>query len=320
MATFIGLASFACQSSTTGKSGELKFQYTTDDNVTNFNKPIAKGAMLDLKVYKAGTGNIKANVSLVTPEDAAVFEIANTSGNVVTLKGIAAGESELSFETDQGDDAIDMMVRVPEVLKMRHQCGGALETTGLYIQGQEFHIPFDMELKDGQQVIGYGYYPMSFDNEAVTLKPGSKRADFAHFQIGAEVEGDVVMSSDVDDKTLTLSIIKEGDIDGAKPVVISPIRVSGTDFVQILPQREGKSICQAKVVMSVNVTSPEICQVTILPDDGIQSKFTLKYGWVEVKGISKGDCTFDVTYPSGNDGAGTTESLTLEVQGKLVEE
>lgn len=320
MGTLIGLASLACQSTTTGKSGELKFQYDTDDSIANFNKPIAKGALLDLKVFKAGSGLIKANVSAATPEDASVFEIDNTSGHVVTIKGVGVGESELSFQTDQGDDAIDMMVRVPEVLKAQHHCLAPSASNGVYIQGRDVAVPFDLELLDGQQVIGYGYYPMSFDDEGITLKPGAKRADFAQFDIGPEVEGEVVMSSDVDDKTLTFEVIKEADIDGVEAMVFAPIRVQDTDFVHLLPQFEGKHVCQAKVAMSVTPTSPDTCQVTLLPDDGIQSDLTLKYGWIEVKGIAKGDCTFDVSIPSANGGAGLIESLTLEVQGKLVEQ
>ena len=303
----------ACESTTTGKSGELKFKDSTDDDFANFNKPIAVGAKLDLRVYDAGSSNVVANVDSATSEDEAVLKIGQISGNTVTIEATGDGSAELSFVTSAGEDSIDMMARVPEVLKVRHLCLAATEVEGYYLQNQDVYLPFDMELKDGQSVIGYGYYPVKFDNEAVTLDSAKSAQSFLRVKVGA-ADGKVVMSSDIDDTTLTLNLVKEGAINGAKLDTTGGVGVNKTAFRTIQPTIDSKPICQAQAEFTVEVTSPDICDVTKVQDESTQVGLTKKYGWIEVKGKVVGDCAFTVTYPKGAEGAGASEMLTLPIE------
>ena len=45
----------SCRSEITGNEGNLEFSYVADDDLLDFNKPLAVGASLDLRVTPAGT-------------------------------------------------------------------------------------------------------------------------------------------------------------------------------------------------------------------------------------------------------------------------
>ncbi|HCF56896.1 MAG TPA: hypothetical protein DFS52_02730, partial [Myxococcales bacterium] len=55
MLVFAAVAIAGCQSMITGNEGNLEFSYRADDEVRDFNKPIAVGAKLDLEVRTNGT-------------------------------------------------------------------------------------------------------------------------------------------------------------------------------------------------------------------------------------------------------------------------
>lgn len=305
----------ACESKTTGKTGTLEFRYSADDDFANFNKPIAVGAKLDLRVFKAGESKVKATVESATSEDEAVLKIGNIASNVVTIEAKAAGSVELSFVTDAGEDSIDMMARVPEVLKVQHLCLSQDEKEGYYLQKQDIFIPFDMELKDGQSVIGYGYYPVTFDKETVTLDAAKSIQNFLKIKVGEE-EGKVLMESSIDETTLSLNIVKEGAINGAKLSPDSGIVASRTVFRNILPTIDDKPICQAQTSFTIEVTTPDVCSVTKVQDESTQIGLTKKYGWVEIEGKTVGDCAFKVKYPKGAMGAGSEAELSVAVESK----
>ena len=320
------LALSACESVTTGKSGLLEFRYSSDDDNANFNKPIAVGAKLDLRVYKAGSeGNRDATIESVTSEDDAVLKVVGSQGNTFTIEATGDGSAELTVQaklsaTDASvSDAIDMMARVPEVVAVRHSCLAAAEVEGYYFKDQEIYLPFDMKLKDGQNVIGYGYYPVKFDNAAVALKAGNKLQSFIHATIG-DVTGPVRLTSDLDTSTaLTLNIVEPGQIDGARLDDTSGIGVNKTDLRDVLPSIGQKPICQAKAEFTVESSTPTICEVKRISDQDAEQALkalTRTYGWIEIKGLAVGDCSFNVTYPAGAGGQGVSVTLSVAIENQ----
>lgn len=311
----------ACESSTTGKSGLLEFRYSTDDDFADFNKPIAVGAKLDLRVYKAGTaGDLDATVESATSEDENILKIAGTSGNTITLEATGDGSAELEVTAKLADtgesvtDAIDMMARVPEVVTVSHLCLNASAAEGYYLKNSEIYLPFEMKLKDGQNVIGYGYYPVQFDNEAITLSAGNKSQSHIKVTIG-ETSGESKLSSELDTTTaLTLNIVEEGQIDGALLDGNAQASVGQHTIAQVSPTVAGKTLCQAKTEFTVETTTTDICDVKRLVDDSTLTELAREYGYLEVEAKSVGDCKFTITYPKGNAGQGATVALELPIQ------
>jgi hypothetical protein len=322
-------SAIACQSSTTGKEGNLEFRYDTDDEIGNFNKPIAIGASLDVRVYEAGARvgetNRDAEVLEVSSSDSSVLEVSKGGGNMFVVSAKGHGRAELTIRArvkstgEEVEDFVDMMARKPERLLLSHTCRAAGTTDALYLPNQKIYLPFEMKMADGQDVIGYGYYPIAFDPpQALTILTNHKDQAFIHLEAG-EVMGTVEVSSPVDASAkYALEFVQAAQIDGAALSFASEVKVGAgkTAILNVLPTIQSKPICQARVEFTVTTKTPEVCDVKKLAADAeeVQNGLTRQYGWLEVQGKMVGDCTFAVTYPMGNDGTGASADITVPVQ------
>ena len=317
----IGLASFACTSTQTGKEGELEFSYVTDDDVRDFNKAIAVGAKLDLTVRMSGNGSLESRrvtLNEATSSDEAALTVVGTSGDSFTIEATGTGSAELrvdatSVQTGEGlIDAIDMRGAEPEVLILSHTCGeNPTGRRAKYLVSQPIYIPFEMELSDGQPVIGYGYYPVSAAPEgALTPDTDHKDQAFIHFTT-ADTAGEADLSSTIDDTTLPLELVEAGTIDGAELVVSPVLREGRTELFYVLPTTGGEPICQAATPVAYEVKTPETC--TAREASAPVTEEARQYGWFSITGVTEGQCIVEVTYSAGNSGDGASAELSIGV-------
>lgn len=319
----------ACTSSTTGNLGNLEFYYTADDEVGNFNKPIAAGAKLEVFVQDAGDGSDRqATLQNATTDDEGIARVASFSGNSMIIEGVSEGSFEINVEAtvartgETEEDAVNMLVRVPEVLVLSHTCEAHGNNSAYYLAGDEVYIPFDMELEDGQDVIGYGYYPVELDSTLATLVEGQKGQATIRYKLGEET-GEVTLTSTIDDTTASIKIATEDQIGGVR--LDNPedeLSLGQTELVFVNPLIEDEEVCQSNAEITATSTTPEVCDVKPgFPEFGQDNMDvpelteTGSTGWVEISGKAEGDCSFDVTYPNGNGGEGVTASFTLPVKG-----
>lgn len=326
-ATLLLIASLGCVSTTTGKEGNLQFSYFTDDNVRDFNKPIAVGARLELKVQESGTGDARDVVIQKAVTEGDALAVADFSGDRVVIEAKAEGSSEIQVEAkvsrtgDVVTDAVDMMARVPTKHILRHTCAEST-ATGLYMVGQEIWIPFEFKLDNGTDVIGYGYYPVTHEPaSALTMKTGTKDQQYIRYTASA-TPGDVTIASTIQtSSTLKLTLLTEADIDGSKLIVDVPIESGKTGAAYVLPTRGGTTICQAVADLTVTTVSTETCEVNRIGDDSELADLInaaanpdRRSGALSVRGIKEGECSFDVTYPKANGGQGITETHKLMIK------
>lgn len=318
-----GLFSLACVSETTGNKGNLSFYYTADDSVANFNKPIAVGAKLELFVRDAGDGSDRAVTLLTaTTDDESVARVESFSDNSMVLEGLSAGEFEVSVSAsvertnEQEDDSVDMLVRVPEVLRLSHTCRGANDRRGYYLKGSNVYIPFEMKLKDGQDVIGYGYYPVEAEPaEAITFVEGQKGQQYINYKVGEEL-GEITLSSTIDSTSIVLDVVEEAQINGARLAEDKgDLRNGQTNVRFVLPTIDDEAVCQATLQIAATSLTPQVCEVSPSAEarDIKLDQYTGS-GWLEITGKSEGECTFEVTFPKAAIGEGVTESFTLTVK------
>lgn len=311
-----GWIATGCSSRITGNSGNLEFSYTTDDLTSDFNKPIAVGAKLELKVQTAGDRQPVSISDVFTDEE--VLLVDSFSGDNFILVGNGEGNSLVEVLADgpegEVEDSVNMRAAVPEVLKLSHTCTG--NELGLYPVGKsDVLVPFDMELSDGTQVIGYGYYPVELQEGLGTLQANSTDQANLRLDLGA-TPGDYTLSSTVDDTSLTIRLIEESQITGASVNDDSPnFRVieGETNFIYVWPAVGEDIVCQAQADMTVQSLTPEICDVrnNETPED--PGQFVNSEGFVAIEGLAAGECQFDVTFPNGNDGAGATTMFTAQI-------
>lgn len=303
----------ACDSTITGNEGNLTFSYDADDDVFDFNKPIAIGAKLNLKVAESGT-NLPVDLADATSSDESVLAVDSFAGDMFTLEGMGDGNVLISVETDDGvTDSVNMNARAPEVLILSHTCG---TDGGAYLVGDKVYVPFDMEMSNGQAVIGYGYYPISISDETLLTRDVEHNGQqFIRYDVlGA---GTVTLSSDIDDTTLELTLAEEASIDGVdQPIafVLEDIDVGDTNPFYVLPTIGGTTVCQATAEMSVASDTPTICDVRTIGSEVAAGDAKYEQGWFEIEGLAEGTCQYTVTYPNGTSGAGTSAQFEYTIQ------
>lgn len=326
-AALLLIASLGCVSTTTGKEGNLQFSYFTDDNVRDFNKAIAVGARLELKVQEAGTGDARDVVIQKAETEGDALAVADFSGDRVIIEAKAEGSAEIQVEAkvsrtgDVVTDAVDMMARVPDQHILKHTCAEA-SATGLYMVGQEIWVPFEFKLDNGNDVIGYGYYPVTHEPAAaLTMKTGTKDQQYIRYTAGMTPGAVTITSTLQSSATLKLELITEGDIDGSKLVVDVPIESGKTGVAYVLPTRGGTTICQAVADITVSTVSTETCEVNRVGDDSELSDIInaaanpdRRSGVLSVRGIKEGECAFEITYPKASGGQGFTETHKLMIK------
>ena len=305
-----------CFSTLTGNEGNFSFSYIADDEVNNFNKPIAAGAKLDVMVKTVGLIGQAVALDSATTDDEMVATVDNVDGNTVTLLGVGDGSFELSVTgaasgEETLSDSVNMLVRVPDVLKLSHTCD--TDDTAKYLVDQRIWVPFELELSDGQAVIGYDYYPVTFDPTAALTRDETIDAQqFLHLDTQATA-GMVTIESDIDDTTLTLELVEPASIDGAEVVAgqnLIETDVGDRNVFYILPKVGDDRVCQAELAKSINVTTPDICAITEQSSEtnqenaGAQNEF----GWVQIEGLAAGDCEFEISY------TGVSGSFPLSVE------
>jgi hypothetical protein len=323
IAAVVGCAAFACTSTTTGNEGNLKFSYVTDDNFADFNKPIAVGASLDINVTEAGDDPDPAEVIEASSDDPGVLEVSNVSGNTITVTGGSDGNILLSVDADVSgstvSDSVNLTVRTPEVLQMNHTCRAASETEGYYLVDQAAWVPFELEMENGQPVIGYGYYPVDIDPQGgVELQTDHKGQAYMRFMTGSTAQ-DVTLTSQIDDSELTMKLATKGDVDGMELENASEVEAY-KDENRVIPLRPtvgGVPVCQAKLNIEISNSTESVCDVSSIfesqSDEDDIEQIGLLSGSVDVRGEQVGDCTFTVTLPEADGGNGVSQEFTVPV-------
>ncbi|MFN7134366.1 MAG: hypothetical protein ACK4N5_19965 [Myxococcales bacterium] len=307
-----------CKSRLTGNEGNLEFSYVADDALTDFNKPIAVGAKLDVEVAEVGTRRA-VTLQKATSDDAAVLAIAGFSGNKLTLEGKSSGSALIEVEAKRSDDAVvtdsvNMLARVPEVLKLRHTCASGAEAA--YLVDHEFLVPFDMEMKNGQPVIGYGYHPVELlPQGALTLDATTKDQSSLHLKSGKE-RMEATVKSTLDATSLKLFLVQPGDVDAA--VLEGPTQagteIGKSNLFLVRPKVGERMLCQPTLALTAASTTPEICEVKAANTGGdVNENPENKHGWVQVTGKKLGKCEFTVTYAAAKGGAGLTSPFTADI-------
>ena len=318
----LALPSVACKSKLTGNKGNFTFSYHATEDVTDFNKPIAVGAKLDLKVEEPGVLARDIDVKDATTDDPGVLEVVSFSGNTVVLLGTGAGQAlvQVTGKNSQGetlDDEVNMQARVPEVVKIDHSCTTADE--GRYLAGQEeVWLHFDLEMDNGQAVIGYGYHPVSFEPaDAVTVNQTSNAQEFIGMKV-SDTPQSVSVKADIGDEALTMTLVDPASIDGAQldeAGTRTPILVDRTRWLLIRPTIGGEPICQAKTPVEAVTSTPDLCEIASGDDpehDLTALSVVEKWGFISVKGVAPGACKFTVKHPaSGDDPVETEFSVTI---------
>lgn len=314
----LALTALGCRSKITGNEGNFDFSYVADDDVRNFNKPIAVGAKLDLKVAETGTNRTVALESATSSAEG-VLKVKSFQGDTVVLEGVGSGSALISVtgtvpSGTSKSDSVNMLSRVPEVLKLFHTCTTASEAR--YLVNQDIIVGYDLEMSNGQPVIGYGYWPVTYTPAAgVTQNVTTKDQQFLRLKTAATKQT-VTLASTIDATTKTLVLVEPADVDGADfsdPNNVQRTLVGATSYFNFVVSVGGLPVCQAYLDNSATSTAPTVCDVAKVAAPDSQTGPKNEFGWVKVTGKAAGTCTFDVTWTQVNHGQGLTKSFSVPI-------
>ncbi|MEM6732816.1 MAG: hypothetical protein AAF658_14755, partial [Myxococcota bacterium] len=288
--------SVGCTSTQTGNEGNFDFTYFTDDAFTNFNKPIAVGAFLDLFVDQTGTG-IDVNLASAESDNEDILEVVGFERQTFIVFATGVGTARLSVEWTAGGvtemDSIDMRTAIPEVLELRHTCVSG--SNGQYLAGQPFFVGYELELNSGEPVIGYGYYPVTPSSSVIALDELSDSQAFIPL-LTSDFPGSYTLDSNIDAERLGVELVAPSQINGVmlEAGALQSTFINDTDFFYVLPTVDGVEVCQANLQYSVATTTPSICSA----QESDPSNRRTEFGWFQVTGNASGTCTVEVTYPN----------------------
>ncbi|MEO0604336.1 MAG: hypothetical protein AAF211_23070, partial [Myxococcota bacterium] len=250
--------------------------------------------------------------------DMDVLEVTTFADQNITVTAVGEGTAllEVAGTTASGEsltDSVNLLGAVPDVLELRHTCSD--QPTAAYLASTRAWVPFELERSNGQPVIGYGYYPLESLTGA-TLNGSDSTQTHVALDLGPQAS-ELVLTSTIDDTTLTVSIVAEAQIDGVSDpiaVVVEDIDVGDTNPFYVLPMVGESTLCQSTASKTVESSTPEICTIREREPSPGNGDDNFESGWFDVTGVAEGTCEYVVTYPGGNDGAGVSATFTFPIE------
>jgi hypothetical protein len=308
-----------CVSQQTGDLGNLSATYVADDKVTDFNKAIAVGAKLDLSVWTATTPKTTVTVTAATSDQPGILKVASFQGNTLVLEATGEGSATIDVTAKKGSgeevkDRWHMRGAKAQKLVVKHLCTN--EAEGYYLTGLDIWVPYDLQHKNNEPAIGYGYFPFAVEpKDVLTQDQQTHDQAFLHFKTAATKGATATLSSTIDAAKLQFKLVDIGDADGILLGGTYYLGVGTTMPVLVRPAIGGKPICQARTEFTAKGKTDDVCSVKVIGNVNSPASAAVpeSYGLVELKGLKAGKCQFEVTYPKGKGGAGVTLPLEVEV-------
>lgn len=322
------LAASGCESQQTGGEGNLKFAYPNDDDVADFNKAVAVGAKLELRLTDV-TG-AKVEILAAASDNEKALAVINKLGDKFEIEAKGEGNAKLTVKVRKTDgtevsDFVNMRALKAEVLKLTHSCTAGKDA--IYLTNTTIALTYDLSRKDGQATIGYGYHPLTISPATALTLNTVEKTQWAYSYKTAALPGDVSLTSQLDPtQTWSLRLVEEGAIDGAKvefSVPAATASVGQKQWLLVRPLVATAPVCQPNTTFTVAVTSADVCTVIAASQSAANTAKLLNtakgaaaegFTWLELQGKKAGTCAFAVTWPKALGGKGYTASLQVEVK------
>ncbi len=324
----LALLSTGCESQQTGGEGNLKFAYPNDDNVADFNKAVAVGAKLELRVTDV-TG-AKVEIVEATSDNSQALAVVNKLADKFEIEAKSEGNAKLTVKVRKANgtevsDFINMRALKAEILQLSHTCTTGKD--GVYLTNSTIALPYDLTRKDGQATIGYGYHPLTISPAGALTLNTVEKTQWAYSYKTAALPGDVSLTSQLDPtQTWSLRLVEEAAIDGAKIELSLPgatAAVGQKHWLLVRPLVATAPLCQPNTTYTVQATSADVCTVIAASQAATNTAKLLNpakgataegFTWLELQGKKAGSCTFTVTWPKAAGGKGYTAQLQVEVK------
>ncbi len=313
-ATLLGLITtlgLGCEARQTGDRGELIFSYSAWDDVTNFDRPIAAGAALDLRVTRVLDEEQPLHIKRARMSPAPVARVAGVVAHSARVIGLKPGTARLRVRArDEGGALVwdSVRLRVAQVahVTLSHPCDVTEEQqrAPLYLAAASpARLNVSMRSARQEPLRGWGLAPLQ-----LTVSP----AGAATLSDRAEEEGviDVTIAPDAQRLSIT-SALSQDKLDYH---VITPAALDGIRLAPFLSDSlialegevsslrfealsQGQALCHGQAPVQVRSVTPERCSVTSASDDGADGgeAITSQDGRVQVRALRFGLCQLEAS-------------------------
>lgn len=295
---------FGCDARQTGERAQIVFAYTSFDDTTNFNKPLAVGAALDLRALELATDE-EVLIERAKGDDA--IKVAEHVRNLIVLQAQKPGTTRLHVKghTQDGaqlEDFVTLRAATVKSIALNHLC--TEEAHAVYQAGlRDIEIPMTKFAENNEYLIGYGLYPIRIEPAAsAQLDLRSDDAHAMHLDLSSKA-GSFKLSSTLNKAHLSFELITPSQIDGIQIDEFDAQArtvINQTAWLSFVPTYKGKPLCASKTPIEATSSTPDICEVsTILDrhqrDDGTTIQNT--EGVIKITGKAFGVCRYEVTLP-----------------------
>ena len=288
-----------CESRLTGERAELVFAYDAHEDVENFNKPIALGAQIELRVTEVGTDD---HVEVTKVETSEHLEYIDSAANLFALKATKPGAARVSVlaESDYDGprrDSVTMRVEPIDSVRFEHVCSDS--SSAVYLAGSsDVEVAWYRRTARGEPLIGGGVYPVAVEPAgAIVLREDDEDQSYLHFELPRAVEHVKIYSPTLEHEPIFMKVIDSNSVDRIAIDEFDDDLVlfeDGWDYAHFYPIHQGEAVCEATLRIDAKSLTPDICDVR--PGFPDEPEAALE-GVVSITGKKMGVCRYEAWYP-----------------------
>ncbi len=286
-----------------GELGNLTFTFPVADGQEDFNRPIALGARLRLRVEprEGEEGSIeRIEAATVDPETVLSAQRSQVRPDELILTAREQGAATVTVDaTLSGSasrtDRVDFRVRPVSSISLEHQC--TQRSAAAYLTNQPITLGFARFDADRRRMIGEGACDVEVTPDADIDRT---RCDEATLDVPPIAEpGPYIVGSSRSARNGTLNRL---DLNIVDPDLLDFDPVEGTleedrsREVELVPRTPDWDIC-TPLEFQVFILTPDTCR----GDDTRADRFTVfrdENNRVDLRGLRPGTCEFEVTLPA----------------------
>ncbi len=281
-----------------GKEGNLTFAYASADANTDFNRPLAEGATLQVQI-EGPDGERVSQINQASSSNSAVFATGVFAGAAdrILLRAERAGRAELRVNANvsgrgAASDAIDVTVATIGGISAAHRCTDSGEAA--YLRGRPIALDYVRQSPSGERLVGEGGCAVDVLSERETLGVGCNERvlEVEAPQEAGPITLSVQRANRITRYQQLVAHVISPELFDFDPV-IDPLYVGRASDVILRPVTQYWPICTT-LELEVEILTPFVCSSTRGGSRGVFTVSADEAMRFSLRGEETGECAFMV--------------------------
>lgn len=278
-----------------GERGELIFSYVTADPDETFDRPIAQGAQLLMRVQGSDEERV-TRISSLRASPSTTLSLEAVGADQFMVRGLNQGRATISLdalvsqEKSPRQDSISLEVAPTTRQRIEHLCTTQREAA--YLPGRVIELGFE-RWNGGRKLVGQGGCEVG--SQPALVEGVSCDEQLLKLQ-GIAQTGPVTITDRAGNNTVTVHIVSPDLIDFAP--VEQTLLVGRSEAITLEALTQYWPVC-ASMALDFDILTPDVCTAS-----GQTTRFSVEHipGQTDLtlRGQAPGDCIFRVSSPTLN--------------------